>query len=112
MFGQKKVVESLETDVADLEGKLDNALSAEAKAVEELADARDEIERLAERDLRKQEQLDQFATGKFKLPGESLNTDDLIRVLREELACTHDELKALREAIKASQTLLKPHLGE
>ena len=59
-----------------------------------------------------EDRIDGCRRGDFTLEGEDIPAKDLVRVLREEVACTHHELKCLQEAIKASQILLAPHLGE
>lgn len=45
------------------------------------------------------------------LPGEDIPTKDLIRVLREEIACHAAELEDAQTALVAAFTLLRPHMG-
>jgi len=78
-------------------------------AQDELRIARGEIDTLSSEVVGLEQKM---INGENVLPDEQFNVATLVRVLREELACTNHELAELKEAVRASQTLLKPYLGE
>jgi len=82
---------------------------AEASMVEALPGLEEENKRLIEC-LRAEST--RMREGKYRMDGEHLTVKDLVRVLREEIACHAAELKQAQEAVKAAFTLLKPYIGE
>lgn len=115
MFRKKTNVPSadeLQQQVAALQEKLTRATTAAVGSEADLRTAREEIDRLTTFNVTLQERVDQAVEGRVVMRGEDLQTRDLVRVLREELACTHAELKQLKDSVKSVFRLLEPQLGD
>ena len=102
-------IEKLEAELQDSDAKLASSYEDNAQLEEDLRVAREDVDRISSTNERIRGHLE---TGDYIMDGERFPTKDLVRVLREELACVHAELKGLKDAVNASHTLLKPHLGE